>query len=297
MSIDLGVGGRGITYLNFRQTYDADVERTCRAVQEFNYSNFVDDSSDYLLALERLRVPIHRVPMVPALIPAITFVPIAGAPPYVINTDQAFSLRQWLDDLNAKGLASPNDLFFKIDASGRLQILFNGFNDYTITFDQTFADIMDIDANINAASQNVTPRQGQANEWIITGSSSLFDRFDQLYKVQIEASGLNVAREIITTDATLPIITDILIPTDYATSYTEAADPKTVGGGINVTYPTRQAVLYGGENERRYINLVGKLAIQNITIQAVAIFRDGTRNQILIPRRGVFECKLGFYRK
>lgn len=293
MSFELGQQGRGITYLNFRSVQDETGTKNCVATQEFIYSNFIDESSDYVLAIERLRVPIHKIPMMQA---------VDMAPAYIIEdpggnviiplSRDVYSLREWLNVMNDDADAIAADLEFAIGPSGNLVMTYTNFAGTSIRLGDVLKDLMDLDTDV------LTAAEADANG-IVNGGSSIFDRFDNLYKVQIEARGLNVAREVIDTDTTLPILTDIIVPTTYTVSYKE--NILAVGGvddrSSPIAYPTRQAVLYGGENERRYINMVGKLAIQNITIQAVGIYRSGTRVAIPIPPRGVFECKLAFFKK
>ncbi|MHA2367049.1 MAG: hypothetical protein ACXAC7_24060, partial [Candidatus Hodarchaeales archaeon] len=102
---------------------------------------------------------------------------------------------------------------------------------------------------------------------------------------------------IIGTERTLPVLTDLLVPNSYSTSYglDNSLDPTV--GIFSLSYATRQTVVYNAEGARRYIMLRGATPIQNITIACVAIYKDNTRNQIVLPPNSVFECKIGFYRR
>jgi hypothetical protein len=88
MSIDLGNKGRGLFYLNF-QTIGTG-ENTAESTQEFNFGNLIDDSGSYLIAIERLIVPIHRIPMINDLAPALTFEPTGAGILFSIQTPEAY---------------------------------------------------------------------------------------------------------------------------------------------------------------------------------------------------------------
>lgn len=288
MSIDLGQKGRGVFYLNFRNVQDGNNQQTCRSVQEFNFGNLVEQSDNYMIAIERLIVPIQRIPYVNALVPAITFESTIGGDNFTISTPAVYSLKEFVDALNTAGRGINATFIVKITQSGIIRIDFSDLVTYNMRFNQTFADIIDI--------QTVVGQGDTVNNYIF-GQSSVFDRFDQLHKIQVEAIGLNVTQEIINTDRTLPILTDIFVPQDYNITYNEVDGNAASNEDINILYQTRQTVVYDASTDKRFIMLRGSTPIQNITLQCVAIFKDNSRNQIIIPRRSVFECKLGFYRR
>ncbi len=290
MSIDLGQTGRGVFYLNFRQVQDETGLRTCTQTQEFNFGNLIEKSADYMIAIERLIVPIHRVPMNNGFAPAITVTPIGPGLIATITIGATFSLKQFIDVLNSEAAVGGIGIIFSLNPEGRLQFSYDDFANNILTLNQGLADIIDIQANLTAADAD-------ANN-IVIGATSVFDRFDQLYKIQIESLGMNITQEIIDTDRTLPILTDFIVPTQYSISYTQnLAIPPVANLNIGISYSTRQSVVYNAEGERRYIMLKGNTPIQNIQIQAVAIFKNNSRNEIVIPPNAVFECKLGFYRR
>ena len=290
MTIDLGQQGRGVFYLNFRAIQDNTGTRVSQETQEFNFGNLVEKSADYMIAIERLIVPIQKIPMNNGFNPAITITPIGVGIIATITIGATFSLKAFIDTLNSQASNAGINIIFSLNSEGRLQFSYDGFGANNITLNQGLADILDISANVTALNADVNN--------IVLGGSSVFDRFDQLYKIQVESLGMNIVQEIISTDRTLPILTDFIVPSSYSVSYTQNTNiPPVVNLNLGVSYSTRQSVIYNAEGERRFIMLRGNTPIQNIQIQAVAIFKDNTRNEIIIPPNAVFECKIGFYRR
>lgn len=290
MSIDLSNKGKGVFYLNFIQygdgTNKADV------TQNFNFSNLVDQAGTYIIAIERLNLPLQRIPMINALAPAMTF---ESTDPFelnfTINIDAVYSWKEFEESINISlGEVQAIVAYIALDFSGRIKIYNNKWNDYNIRLSQTLMDIFDLPELIGI---NDTDSNG-----FIIGKSSIVDRFDQLHKIQVESIGMNVQQEILDTDRSLPIITDLIVPTNYSFSYAEPLeDDQAASANINVGYTVRQDLTYISESERRYVMLRGNTPIQNIRILCVAIFKDGSRNEIILPPRSVFECKIAFFRR
>ncbi len=289
MSIDLGMKGRGVFYLNFN-TIGTGINKAS-STQEFNFGNLIEQSGSYIVAIERMVLPMHRVPMINSLTPALIFVPTGVEIQFVINTPQAFSWKEWVDNLNDQ-LEDTDiiDCKFLMDQSARIRIVFDSFDDYNIQFNDTLKDIFDLNQVVGLADV--------ISEDQIVGGSSMIDRFDQLHKIQLETRGMNLQQEIIDTDRSLPILTDFIAPNTFNHSYNEQLDADIRSSeDINVSYPVRQNIIYTASEERRYQMLRGNTPIQNITIQAVAIFKDNTRNEITLPPRSVFEIKLAFFKR
>ncbi|MCP4180125.1 MAG: hypothetical protein GY756_20365 [bacterium] len=291
MSIDLAQSGRGVFRLNFQQLPNIERTQVCRATQEFKFGNLIEKSDDYMLAIERLYVPIQGIPMVQGINPAIIFHPLGPGIIFTINYDTHYSLGAWIDNLNDQGEILFDDLTFKIDGAGRIVIRFSNFVGYSMTLNQQFADICDLNILITGANADAAGR--------VRGRTSILDRFDQLQKIQVEAIGMNIVQEIIDTDRSLPILTDILVPRTYNISrnFDETFAASIPDKFINLSYPVRQALIYNAEGERRFVNLKGQSPIQNIILECVAIYKDGTRHEIIIPPREIFTCKIDFYKK
>ena len=66
---------------------------------------------------------------------------------------------------------------------------------------------------------------------------------------------------------------------------------------ISFTLPIRQDLDFSLQGPRRLINFRGSAPIQNVKVRVTAIYRDGSRNAIIIPPNGVFELKLALFRR
>lgn len=289
MSIDLAQRGRSVFYLNFLQSGTG--LNNCEASQIFNFGNIVEVSSDYIIAIERLIVPIHRVPHIESQTPAIIFVPIGAGLQYVINTPRAFSWKEFLDDINTQlaGIGVITCRMF-LGQSGEIVIYFADFATYTIRINPVLQAIFDLNENLTIADTN------GFNE--VHGGSSLVDRFDQLHKVQVEVVGMNIQQEIIDTDRSSSILTDFIVPNTFSFSYGENLENQQISSkDVNIGYSVRQNIIYNAGEERRYVMLRGEGPVQNITLRCVAIYKDNTRNDIIMAPRSVFECKIAFFRK
>lgn len=289
MSIDIANRGRGVFYLNFRQVQDASGTAVCRATQEFNYGNLLEKSGDHVVAVERVIIPIHRLLAIPALVPAFTFAPVGAGVLFTVDTPEAFSIKFWIDAFNAATAGLAGNIFMSINQSGLLQIQYDGFANFSIGLHPTIQAIFDSGPGFALADADADGR--------VYSTSSVADRFDQVYKVQLEIIGMSVVNEIINTQRTLPVLTDFLIPENFSFSFGEDSRMPPSTSATNITYPIRQSIVYNAQGARRFIMLRGNSPVQNLTMQAVAIFKDGTRNDILLPRNAIFEAKLGFYHK
>ncbi len=290
MSLDLGHKGRGVFYLNFITIGTG--KNTAKATQEFNFGNLVEKSGSYIVAIERLVLPIHRLPMINALTPALIFVPTGLNLQFTINTSEAYSWKEFLDDINnqLEEILNLNTSLF-LNQSGRVKIVSGSWNDYNIQFHPLLQQIFDF--------ENIVVGLGDSNaDNEVIGRSSIIDRFDQLHKVQIEARGMNLQQEIIDTDRSLPILTDFIAPNSFSLAYDEDLEANTTSSkDVSVSYTTRQNIIYTASEERRMVMLRGNTPIQNLTIQCVAIFKDNSRNEITLPPRSVFEVKLAFFKR
>jgi hypothetical protein len=182
------------------------------------------------------------------------------------------------------------DMVIFIDQSGRIRIYNDSWVTYNIRLSQTLQDIFDLPELIGVADSDIDDR--------VTGRTSIVDRFDQLHKIQIESRGLNQQQEIIDTDRSLPIITDFLVPNNFSIGYVETLQTDTASThDIDISYTVRQSITYTADSERRYVMLRGQTPVQNVTIRCVAIYKDNSRNEIILPPRSIFECKLAFFKR
>lgn len=281
MSVDIANSGRYVFYLNFRTLGDGT--NFAVSEQNFSFSQLIDDASKYIISIERFRVPLGSIPMLPNINPSITFNPKGGQPARHINLDEVYSMGDFLNEMNKDA-----GLIFSLTASGRAQIDFD-FTDVSLQLDPVIAEILDMEEVIGLTLTGFQT---------VVGTSPIFDRLDQLFKIQIEAgNGLSaIQQEIIDTNVFQNLLTDFLIPSNFSisTQNTPGAQPS---GTYNITYPTREDVEFNTSANRRYIMFRSQTPIQNVAIEVTAIFRDGTRNRIILPKRSVLEVKLAFWRK
>jgi hypothetical protein len=286
MTLDLGNDGRGVFYLNFKTIGNGSNTSSC--TREFNFGNLVEHANEYICAIERAVIPLHRLPYIYALIPAFQLQPTNIGLILSISTSDAFSLKEFIDDINSQCTTQGINLYISLNVSGRIRISFDNFANYNIALSDTLFQLFDTSTQI--ISLAIAPNN------IVLGNSSILDRFDQLSSIQLEAQGLQSQQEIIDAERSFPIITDLIADNIYSLSYTEdynAASSST----INISYSTRQTVVYNAGANRRFFNLIGSSPIQNIIVQAVAIFKNGSRNEITLPNGAIFSLKLAFYRK
>ena len=281
MATDLADQGRYVFYLNFRTLGDGS--NFAQAEQNFNYSELIDDASKYIMSIERFRVPIQTIPMVAAQEPAVQFIPKGAGAPSVLNTTDSFSIPNFLRQMNG----NPN-LQISLTSDGRISFSF----DYTATsllFSQEVADIFDIERSIGLTLIGVQR---------IIGGSPIFDRVDQLFKVQIEGRvGFSaLQQEIVDTDVFQTLLTDFLVPSNFqfSSTYTVGVVPN---DNFTVSMPARQSLEFNSSSNRRYIMFRGNSPVQNLQLEITAILRDGTRQRIRLPRRSLLEVKVGFWRK
>ena len=284
MTFDIANAGRYVFYVNFRSVGTQEGV-FAEAEQMFNFSNLIEDSRNYVVAVERFRVPIQTIPMLPRLQNFINVVNKNDATETPFNLSVTFSLNEFMQQLTTVFAG----IVFSLTSDGRMQIDFADFQNFFIRFSPTAAEIFD---TANTIGFNLD------EPGTFVGASPIFDRFDQLHKIQIEAqTGLaSVQQEIITTQIFRNLLTDFLLPSTHSMSYVGTPGVEH-NQQYNLTYNVREDIEFNNSSNRRFIMLKGNAPIQNIKLEVTAIFRDGTRNRILMPPRGVLEIKLGFYKK
>lgn len=284
MTFDIGNAGRYVFYLNFRSVGTQE-GIFAEAEQVFNFSNLIEDSKNYVITVERFRVPIQTIPMLPAIANFIIVRSKIDGSSTPFDLSLTFSLNDFMQQLTG---VFPG-VVFSLTADGRMRIDFDDFLTFVILFSPIAAEIFDMGNSVGDGV--IIP----AN---FVGASPIFDRFDQLHKIQIEAqTGLSsVQQEIITTQIFRNLLTDFLLPSAHSMSYSGEAG-LAHNQAYTMNYNVREDVEFNDASNRRFIMLKGNSPVQNIKLEVTAIFRDGTRNRILMPPRGVLEIKLGFWKK
>ena len=299
MTLELGGPNRNVFYLNFETIGDSkdDREQICRAEQNFNFANLIENADQYILAIERFRLPLQGIPMLRAIPQAVQIIDnIGGGVIATLDLPDIYSINEFLTELGptGSGWSALSDFLFNLTPGGQICI-FGGWGlpgaGQFLRFDPIIAEIFDLplDTGVNAGVNT-----------IIKGASVVFDRFDELYKIQIVAEqGLsNIQQEIVTTNTFRNILTDFLIPSNWNASYSDDANCTTLHDpAYSLNYPVRQDLEFNDAQNRRWIFLRGGAPIQNVGIKAEAVLRDGTVQNIPLPPRSVFSAKLSFWLK
>ncbi len=281
MSLDVGNTGRYVFYLNFR-TLGTGVN-FCEAEQNFSFAQLIDDASKYVVSVERFRIPIQTIPMFPATDPAIQFIPKGADPARSLSLQDSFGMHDFIQQMSGD-----NALILSLTFDGRAQINMD-FTDFSIFLNADVAAVLDMDQSIGLLLNG---------NQVIIGASPIFDRLDQLWKVQIEGlSGLSaIQQEIIDTNVFQNLLTDFIVPSSYSYSQTMTPGLRTTGN-MSLTPPVRQDLEFNQAANRRFIMFRSSTPIQNVAVEVTAIFRNGSRNRIRMPLRSVMEIKLAFWRK
>lgn len=281
MSFELNREGSRVLYLNFLSRGDGKKET--EAEQIFSFTHLIEDSSKYLVSIERFRLPIQSIPMQDSINNAFILRNKTGGDDIFISTIVSFGLYDWLLQLNR----ASTSLDIILTADGRAQILDFDFDAFSIELDPKIAAILDLSLLIDGVGV-----------LSVVGGVPIFDLFDQLFKIQIEAlNGLgNLQQEIIDTNIFTTLLTDFIAPSNFSMSVTNTLNSP-LTNQVSFTLPIRQDLDFSLQGPRRYINFRGSSPIQNVRVRVTAIYRDGTRNAIIIPPNGVFELKLGFFRR
>lgn len=281
MSFELNQEGSRVMYLNFRSLGDGMKET--EAEQIFTFSHLIEDSSKWVVSIERFRVPIQSIPMQDQINNAFILRNKTGGDDIFISTIVTFGLYDWLLQLNRASAS----LDVVLTADGRAQILDFDFDSFSIELDPKVAAIL----NLPLAVDGVGIQS-------VVGGTPIFDLFDQFFKLQIEAlNGLgNLQQEILDTDVFTTILTDFIVPSDFSISVTNVLGTP-LNNTVTFSLPVRQDLEFNASSSRRLINFRGNAPIQNVKVRVTAIYRDGTRHAIIIPPNGVFELKLALFRR
>lgn len=286
MSFELNKDGAFVFYVNFHQEGDLVIERKCEAEQLFSFANLIESAEKYICSIERFRIPIQTIPMLPDINAAIILRSKVGDPDIVFNLEQTFSMYEFMLQINN---AIGADFNLSLTADGRWKITDFDFGSKFIVFNNTIAGVFDMAITVGLLLIGVQN---------ITGASVAWDRFDNLFKINIEAlNGLSsVQPEVIQDQVYTSLITDFIIPsnTGLVNTNTENLPPN---GQLTFNFQQREDLEFNSSSNRRFQMLRGASPIQNLKVRAVAIFRDNSRHDIILAPRSVFELKLSFWRK
>ncbi len=334
MTLDLGASDeRNVFYLNFEKigVLDFQGERKdqpdlglfgteivpndqfCEAEQNFNFDALIENGSNWLLSIERLRLPLQGIPMLDGdeKEPAIELIKTDDDNVFSrLFLPDIFSLNEFLEALN------PNTFlgYWTVDFAGtdhapRFNLTPDGriciggdLDQWVLKLRPDIASIFDLPLIIGGYGSPVTE---------LRGATPLFDRFDQLYKIEVVAqSGLsNIQQEIVNTRVFRNVLTDFLVPSSWSMSYSKdsAGGPATGFRYIDCSsahdpayslgYPIRQDLEFNDASNRRWIFIRGSAPIQNVKIECLATMRTGVTRRIRLTPRSVFSAKVAFWNK
>ena len=224
MSFELNKEGSRVIYLNFRSLGDGKKET--EAEQIFTFSHLIEDSSKWLVSIERMRLPIQSIPMQDSINNAFILRSKTGGDDIFISTIVSFGLYDWLLQINRASAS----LDIVLTADGRAQILDFDFDSFSIEIDQKVSAILDIPITVDGAVIQS-----------VIGGVPIFDLFDQLFKIQVEAlNGLgNLQQEIVNTNVFTTLLTDFIAPSSFSMTVNNIiGSPLT--NEISFTLPIRQ---------------------------------------------------------
>ena len=287
MSFDIGDPNRYVFYVNF-QTIGNGTNRA-ETTQRFNFAQLIEDSSRYVISVERASIPIQSIPMFPAQDGAIRLQPQAGrgGVPKILFFQNSFSINDFLVQVNT---LDNGNFIVSLTEDGRLQIDYSDWSNFFVSFSPEMKDLFDM----GGADIGI----GLVGTQSIVGGTTIFDRFDNLVNILIEAEqGLgSVQQEIVSTDVFNTVLVDFLVESTESMSYN-----GTLGvvhnPAYSVNYPVRANLVFNNAASRRFIMLKGTAPVQSIKLTVVAIFKDGSRNEFNLPPRSVLSIKLAFWRK
>lgn len=259
-------------------------------------SNIFKDASQYVVAIERMELPINGIPFyIPDATENIIVYRRTGANTGLTSSNRlntnSYSLSDLFIYLNQldfvdRGDDSNFNVTFSINGDGFTQLtLGNGkqFADLLFRFPRKLNMILGISEN-----RQITDAIGN----IVYSSFPRIDLGDNLQHIIIESNLPTTSDQI--GNAPLNILTDFAPPTAYSNSLKYAANAELEDSAFSTSI--RQKVIYN-PSERRYLDLISSFAIQNITVTAYYTDIDGNIKRVELPLGGCFDIKLGFYKK
>lgn len=253
--------------------------------QNFTYP-FIADASRYVLAIERFQINLNNVKFYDnSRGESITIVTVAGGATTLVQlATDAYDLLDFLAKVNtalSSIVSFPSgdfpDNMVQIDPlDGRIVVNWTAYSSYTITWPTYMNYILDLPNGAYNSSQTYSP-------------SSRCDVGGDLQGLVL-SSNMPVFSDTVG-QAKATILTDIAVPTQFIMAYRANG-----GDGYAIVDPP-QKVYYAPDPVRRFLNFSIPIPIYNIQIRASYNSIDGRNNPVLVPTGGMFEIKLGFYRK
>lgn len=274
-------------------TYDASTSAagTVLAQLSESYRTPVFSEADkYVIAVERMEISTNAIPFYIASGETITVLQKVGGLLSENNVAQtSYSLTSLLGYLSTIDFVNPIDLstfniVFTLTKEGYVKLILPGGG---VDFDTFYIEIPRI---LNMALGISTSTQTTGT--ICTSAFPRFDTGDAFQRLVLE-SNLQTVSDLIG-QAPFQVLTDFAPPTIYQTSDGWDANENIIKQGVTVNI--RQKLIYN-PNEKRYLDLISPFGIQTIIIKAYYVDLDGNYRLVELPLGGVFNIKIGFYKK
>lgn len=289
ISLSVRNNADGNTFNDYSSTTSPDSFIDATVKENYNQP-VIDNASNYVVAVERFDLSANAIPFYSAdseIIYVVERANTANTTQEILN-NSAYSLSQLLTILNAIEFTDPTD------ATG-FNVVFtitkDGFISLTLLGGKQFDDIYFIfPRKLNLILGLSTAVQTTGN--ISTSSVSRLDLGDNLQHIVLTSNLLTVSDVI--GNVASNVLTDFSPTTYYSNSLSYGASGQLQKSGF--TTNLRDKLTYN-PNERRYLDLISSFNIQTIEITAQYTDLDGIVHIVQLPFGGIFEIKLGFYRK
>lgn len=283
MSYEISNNNAKIRYINFLTRGTGN--NFAHASLRFKYS-ILEKADNWNCVVSRFRIPLNTIPHNNEILNAVVLNPVGGGATINFDLNETFSIGAFFTQLNAMVGTSLN---FIITDDGRAKIIYNNWSNFYITLDPRLANKLNFPLTLGDIGGGTT------NGTSFTGSAVILDKTDQLDEIRLEITGLPTQSEFISAVVEGFVISDFLPASSYSMSKTGSNDTP-LTESHTLTYTPRQDLILEPK-VLRPINLVGSQPIYSMNIKAFAIYRDGSKNEIILAPDTVFSVKLEFLRK
>lgn len=280
-------------YTKLNETIDA-------TIQQSYTKPLIQDSSDYVCAVERMEINGNAIPFYDAVNPANNFQPesitlidkanSANTTSTIIGSS-AYSLSDLLNLLNAYRYYLPSDgttvvnLNFTLDEDGFIHMIIKNasysFTNFYVVIPKYLNKIL-----------------GLSTVFQLTGLKDCRSQYprldcgDQLNHIVL-ATNLNTISDSIGV-AQANVLTDFAPETRYSNNLQYNDDGTLNRSSFSTNL--RQKIVYS-PTERRYLDLISPFNISFLRIEAFYVDDEGTSARVQLPYGCSFQVKLGFYKK
>lgn len=286
---------KSLTNTNTDGTHiDADLNETFT-------SNLLDEADDYVIAVERFELSLNSVPYYDGsfnqesiqifaaaddpndpLVAAVQTIAIDGLIAYSLN-DVIVKLNEIVGNAQPENGVNPAALMnleFELDQEGIVTCSRTANHDqYKIKLPPKLIYVIGVHDDANYSKQLLTSRWKSDLPRISMG--------DELEHIRI-SSNLNLVSDTVG-QAKTNVVTDLSVPSAIGSSRS--------GATYGYSWSPRDKLIYTPQGERRYLNFNSSAPVQVIRMFVEYIQPDGTERKVSLGTGGVFNIKLGFYKR